>query len=180
MDLAAAHFGKTVTAQPHELDPRAGSDPVECADEVGDKHRCALEQRDDDEVGRGLLRDLGGERLDPRGDLRLADKSAYTLHLQTPKRPGRIAKLCPVAPRRYHRGWNGAERKIRIGGGRDAFHRRVAEGRAASAHRGDDRAGNHVPARRAQPHPLALPYPSVVALRAAYEFGELQDFLDLY
>src|SRR5713226_7103898 len=95
MDLAAAHFGKTVTAQPHELDLGAGSDPVECADEVGDKHRCTLEQRDDDEVVRGLLRDLGGERLDPRGDLRLADKSAYTLHLQTPKRPGRIAKLCP-------------------------------------------------------------------------------------
>ena len=27
---------------------------------------------------------------------------------------------------------------------------------------------------------IALPYASVEALRAAYDFGELQDFLDLY
>jgi Adenosine deaminase len=34
--------------------------------------------------------------------------------------------------------------------------------------------------RFAERNRIALPYPSVEALRAAYRFGQLQDFLDIY
>ena len=34
--------------------------------------------------------------------------------------------------------------------------------------------------RFAERNRIALPYPSVEALRAAYRFGRLQDFLDIY
>ena len=80
MHLAATHFGKTVARQPHELDLGVGASPVERADEVGDEHCCTLEQPDDNEVAWSPLRDLGGQRLDPCGDLRLADKSADAFH----------------------------------------------------------------------------------------------------
>jgi hypothetical protein len=73
---AAALLGATVAAQPDELDFGSG------AGEVGDKHPCALEQANNDKICRKRAGDLGGERLDPGGNVRRAEQNAQP----TPRR----------------------------------------------------------------------------------------------
>src|SRR6202022_2497775 len=71
LHFAAAYFGKAVAAQPHKLDLGMRPGPIQRACEVSDKHCRTLEQSNDDEIVRDHPRDLGGERLDLRSDLRL-------------------------------------------------------------------------------------------------------------
>src|SRR6202035_4651107 len=85
MHLTATLFAQAIARKPHELDLGVRPGAIQRPREVGDKRRRSLEQPDEDKIARCSLRDLGGQRLDPSGDFRLANnKDMYALHLQLP------------------------------------------------------------------------------------------------
>jgi len=89
---AAAFFGWAVAGEPHKLDLGMGACTVERPTEVGDKHPGTLEHSDHDEIVRERTRDLGGERINPSGDLRCAKQNSQSaLCAAEPARP-RVSK----------------------------------------------------------------------------------------
>ena len=90
-DLARAFLALAVAGEAHKFDPGQRARPAERPRQIGQEHEAALEHADHGQLAADRGHDLGRERLDPGGDLGLAEqlldrRLAATLSARTIKR----------------------------------------------------------------------------------------------